>query len=100
MTTREKVLAWAGVAVLVAALVAYSQYQNKLDNVFNGQTSPTSRRVSTAPTGNVDNTVNELLEDVAGEISVSADEDSDADLIDDDSQAINSIGDAYVGNEF
>lgn len=100
MTTREKVLAWTGVAVLVAAVVAYSQYQTKLDDVFNYPSDSSTRRASTAPTGNVDNTINELLEDVAGEITLSAEEDTDADLIDDDSQAINAIGEAYVGNEF
>ena len=100
MSTREKFLSLLGLAVLVAAVVAYSQYQTKLHNAYRSQPGFPSRQASTVPTGNVDNATNELLEDVAGEVILSSEEDADADIIDDDSQAISAIGETYVGNEF
>lgn len=95
MTKRMELLLIIAVATALVALLIF-------DTIDRPGGEPTFQKISsrTAPTGNVDNAINELLEDVAGEITLSADEDADADLVDDDSQAINAIGEAYVGNEF
>ncbi|MDP3741508.1 MAG: hypothetical protein Q8R08_04270 [bacterium] len=100
MTIREKVLSWVGLAVLVAAAIAYSQYQTKLDLSYNKNSTPIGSQRQTAANGSVDNTVNELIDDVSAEALVAAEEDADADLVDDDSQEINSIGESYAGTEF
>lgn len=102
MTIREKVLSWVGLAVLLAAVVAYSQYQEKLDRSYDKSPLPAggSQSRATAANGNIDNTLNELIDDVTAEVAVAAEEDADTDLIDDDSAAINAIGESYVGTEF
>lgn len=99
MTKTLKLLLIIGAATAIVVLLIIGN----LDRPGGEKYLPISSNQSakqTTPTGNVDNTVNELLEDVAGETALSAEEDTDADLMNDDSQAINAIGESYAGKEF
>jgi hypothetical protein len=103
------------VIVILAIVAGYLQYKNKIQNISEetpiniieqeeqGQPAATTEIASAVPpvaTGNIDDTINALLQDSSGETKMFQEEMTEANAVSDDSQAIGELGQSYNENEF
>ena len=94
--------------IAIFALVAgYLQIKKQTPNNLQEQqeeqeqNAPATETIaSPVATGNIDDTIDALLQDSSNEVLMSQDESSDIDLINADSQAISDFGQSYNENEF
>jgi len=105
------------VVVILALIAGYLQIKNAKQNIteetpinFQEQQEQAQKQqeqnttipevVLPVATGNIDDTVNALLQDSSSETGILQEEMADADIIADDSQAISDFGQSYNENEF
>ena len=99
MTFNWKIVIPVGLAIIVVAIFAYTQFVMKAPQYATETTTGEEIALPQA-TGNVDDAVNAILAAVLNEQSVLQTEESDASLITSDTQAISDFGQSYNENAF
>jgi len=99
MTFNWKVVIPVGLAIIVVAILAYTQFVKKAPQ-YATETTTGEEIVLPQATGNVDDAANAILAAVVNEQSILQTEEGDASLITSDSQTISDFGQSYDENAF